>query len=99
MVRLLPFLLVLMPLAGHADSLNRCVSPSGAVSYQSAACASGQRLDRVVAYEPQADSAPMRLPRGKKQSAARAPARQTLARRATTRLTTADACACQPRRR
>ena len=34
-----------------ADALYRCLGARGAVSYQSQACATGQRLDRVVAYQ------------------------------------------------
>jgi hypothetical protein len=34
-----------------ADALYRCLGAHGAVSYQSQACTTGQRLDRVVAYQ------------------------------------------------
>lgn len=37
-----------------ADALYRCLGAHGAVSYQSQACTTGQRLDRVVAYQPDA---------------------------------------------
>lgn len=43
-----------------ANELYRCLGAHRAVSYQSQTCASGQRLDRVVAYQP--ESAPIQVP-------------------------------------
>lgn len=45
---------LLFLLAPHvqAESLYRCVTRDGAVSYQSQPCAARQRLDRVVEYRP-----------------------------------------------
>ena len=59
MVRLLLILLASLPFTAHAGNLHRCVSPAGAVSYQSAACGAGQRLDRLIAYVPEPDSKPV----------------------------------------
>lgn len=48
--------LILLSLAQfiHAGNVYRCVAAGGAVSYQSQPCGSGQRLDRTVAYQPDA---------------------------------------------
>lgn len=51
---LLISLLLVLPLHTRAESLYRCVARDGAVSYQSRACDARQRLDRVVAYTPEA---------------------------------------------
>ncbi|WP_256647044.1 DUF4124 domain-containing protein [Thermomonas paludicola] len=41
-------------LPGHAEQLYRCVGQQGSVSYQSRPCAAGQRLDRVLEFQPEA---------------------------------------------
>lgn len=49
-------LLMLLPLlAGsvHAEELYRCISPSGAVSWQSVPCARGARQTRTIAFTPE----------------------------------------------
>ncbi|MCC7095886.1 MAG: DUF4124 domain-containing protein [Thermomonas sp.] len=38
--------------AAQAESLYRCVARDGAVSYQTQPCSKGQRLDRIVDYQP-----------------------------------------------
>jgi hypothetical protein len=45
-----------------ANELYRCLGAHRAVSYQSQACATGQRLDRVVAYQRDAASARAQRP-------------------------------------
>ncbi|WP_287597255.1 DUF4124 domain-containing protein [Thermomonas sp.] len=52
-------LLLLLSLHAQAESLYRCVTRDGAVSYQSQPCAGRQRLDRVVEYQPEARAAPI----------------------------------------
>ncbi len=61
MVRLCLFLLAASPFMATAGQLHRCVSAAGTVSYQSNSCGTGQRLDRVIAYVPEADSRPLRV--------------------------------------
>lgn len=53
--------LMLFALPGHAEQLYRCVGQQGVVSYQSLPCAAGQRLDRVLEFQP--DVIPPALPR------------------------------------
>ena len=43
-------LLCLSPGLASADSLYRCVSQAGHVSYQSASCPKGQRTDRTIEF-------------------------------------------------
>ena len=58
---LLLFLLCLvLAKPAAANELYRCLGAHQAVSYQSQACATGQRLDRAVAYQP--ESAPIPAP-------------------------------------
>lgn len=56
---LLICLLLVLPLHAQAESLYRCVARDGAVSYQSQPCSAQQRLDRVVAYQPETVAAPV----------------------------------------
>lgn len=48
--RLLLLVASVLALPVQADSLYRCITREGAVSYQSQPCAARQRLDRVVEY-------------------------------------------------
>lgn len=57
---LLFLLCVVLANPATANELYRCLGAHRAVSYQSQACATGQRLDRVVAYQP--ESAPIQVP-------------------------------------
>ena len=60
---LLLFLLCLvLAKPAAANELYRCLGAHQAVSYQSQACATGQRLDRVVAYQRDAASARAQRP-------------------------------------
>jgi hypothetical protein len=60
---LLLFLLCLvLAKPAAANELYRCLGAHQAVSYQSQACATGQRLDRMVAYQRDAVSARAQLP-------------------------------------
>ncbi len=43
----------------RAETLYRCIAPSGAVSYQGQACAADSRLDRTLEYRP--DPEPTRI--------------------------------------
>lgn len=72
MARLLWILLASLPFSVDAGNLHRCVSPTGAVSYQSAACGSGQRLDRLITYVPEPDSKPATRTRAGRDAAATA---------------------------
>ena len=53
------YLLVLLMLAGNtqAEVLYRCVSASGAVSWQAAACGQGMRMMKAMEYTPDAPTA------------------------------------------
>lgn len=52
MQRLLAIALVLLAAPTHAETLYRCVTGNGAVSYQSHPCSASARLDRVLEYRP-----------------------------------------------
>lgn len=53
-------ILCLLPALAPAADLYRCASPGGQVSYQqSSECPHGQRLNRVIAYQPVPDSTPL----------------------------------------
>lgn len=58
-------LLCLCPVLVQAGNLYRCVGPAGQVSYQAAACAGGQRTDRIIEFVPVADSTPLSAERPK----------------------------------
>ncbi len=51
-MRSLILLLCLLPGLARADNLYRCVGPAGQVSYQSASCQPGQRIDRTIEFVP-----------------------------------------------
>lgn len=56
-MKLMPCLLVLLLvpfLTSHAQVLNKCVSASGTVSWQSSTCGPGTRQTRSIAYTPEA---------------------------------------------
>ena len=55
----------ILPGLASAENLNRCVDQSGHVSYQSASCAPGQRLDRTIGYVPDAEPTPFRAVSGR----------------------------------
>jgi len=58
-MRIVLMLLCLCPALAQAGNLYRCIGPAGQVSYQSAACASGQHTDRIIEYVPVPDSMPL----------------------------------------
>lgn len=58
---LLLVLCLVLAMPASPNELYRCVGAHGTVSYQSQACAAGQRLDRVLAF--QLESAPTSAPK------------------------------------
>lgn len=55
-------MLCLLPALAPAADLYRCASSGGQVSYQqSSECPRGQRLHRVIAYQPVPDSTPLAI--------------------------------------
>ena len=52
-MQFLLILLVLPVMTSHAQVLNKCVTPSGAVSWQSDACAGNTRQMRSISYTPE----------------------------------------------
>ncbi|MFT4178265.1 MAG: DUF4124 domain-containing protein [Thermomonas sp.] len=85
-------LMLAAPTGTSAAELYRCTSSAGPVSYQAQPCRPGQRLDRVIDYQPVPDSPPMRIDPAPKPKPARATSVRSHARRSKPAMTDNERC-------